>query len=425
MLPASEGWERLHPLSPLLRAARVGIFLVVPLVQGMEGMPGWIIPAVLLPAVVAVAAYSWWVWRSTGYRVDGDVLELRTGAVFRSHRRVPMTRIESVDIARPLLARLFGLAEVRVEAVSEGGSEVRLSFVPEDTAAALRHELTARAGGVEAEALAEQAVMTTPAVRVSDRELALAYLVAPLGGLVLFAGVTLVPLAFAGVEQLVGGILASAVGFLGAGATLVMRAERLYGFALAEVPEGLRLRRGLLNELHQTVPLARVQAVRIEEPALWRLFGRSRLIVDVAGYRGGDRESRRDTAVLLPVATRDAVDAVLQRVLPGLDLDKADLTPPPGSARWRSPLRWRRYGVRWTPTHAVSRSGLLRRQTDVVPHAKVQSLRVTQGPWQRALGLATMHADTAGVTIAMRARHRAAPEAERLAWQSRAAAAAA
>ncbi len=340
MLPASEGWERLHPLSPLVRAGRAALVVVFALAQAREGLPAWIIPAVALPASAAVAAYSWWVWRSTGYRLVGDVLELRTGAVFRSHRRVPLARIESVDIARPLLARVFGLAEVRVEAVSEGGSEVRLSFLPEPIAADVRHQLTTRAGALADEV--ESPPAPTPAVRVPDRELALAYLVGPLGALVLFAAVSLIPLAFGGVDALAGGVVASAVGFLGAGATFVMRAERLYGFSLAEVPEGLRLRRGLLNELHQTVPLARVQAVRIEEPVLWRPFHRSRLVVDVAGYRGGDRESRRDTAVLLPVATPELVAAVLQRVMPGVDLHAADLAPPPESARWRSPLRWRR-----------------------------------------------------------------------------------
>ena len=422
MLPASEGWQRLHPLSPLVRAGRAAVIVVIALGQARQGLPAWIVPAVALPAMGAVAAYSWWIYRSTGYRIEGDVLELRTGAVFRAHRRVPLARIESVDVARPILARVFGLAEVRVEAVSEGGSEVRLSFVPEDVALALRQQLTVRTGDVSDDDTESKArPEPEPAVRVPDREFALAYVAAPLAGLVLLATVSLIPLAFAGIDALVGGIVASAVGFLGAGATLVMRAERLYGFTLAEVPEGLRLRRGLLNELHQTVPLARVQAVRIEEPALWRPFHRARLVVDVAGYRGGDRESRRDTAVLLPVATPELIEAVLQRVMPGFDLDERDLAPPPDAARWRSPLRWSTFGVRWTPMHAVSRGGLFRRQTDVVPHAKVQSLRVTQGPWQRALGLATVHADTAGVTIAMRARHRARAEAERLAWQSRAA----
>ena len=424
MLPASEGWQRLHPLSPLVRAGRAAAVIVFAMAQAREGLPAWIVPVVAVVGALLVAAYSWWVYRSTGYRTVGDVLELRTGAVFRSHRRVPFARIESVDIARPLLARVFGLAEVRVEAVSEGKSEVRLSFLPEDVALAVRQQLTNRAGRAGPDAQPVEEHEPTPSVRVADRELPLAYVAGPLGGLVLFAAVTLVPLALGGGDALISGILASAVGFIGAAVTLVMRAERLYGFTLAEVPEGLRLRRGLLNELHQTVPLARVQAVRIEEPVLWRPFHRYRLLVDVAGYRGGDRESRRDTAILLPVATADLVDAVLQRVLPDLDLGGAELTPPPDSARWRSPLRWRTFQVHWTPNHAMSRSGLIRRRTDVVPHAKVQSLRVTQGPWQRALDLATVHADTAGVTIAMQARHRGRAEAERLAWQSRAACAA-
>ena len=67
----------------------------------------------------------------------------------------------------------------------------------------------------------------------------------------------------------------------------------------------------------------------------------------------------------------------------------------------------------------MTRRGLLRRQADIVPHGKIQSLRVTQGPWQRALGLATLHLDTAGTRIRARALHRGRDEAERLAWESR------
>ncbi|HET7719604.1 MAG TPA: PH domain-containing protein, partial [Acidimicrobiales bacterium] len=94
----------------------------------------------------------------------------------------------------------------------------------------------------------------------------------------------------------------------------------------------------------------------------------------------------------------------------------------PAAARWRAPIRWRSYSVAWDETHAVTRRGLLRRRTDIVPHRKVQSLRVTQGPWQRALGLATLHLDTAGTRIRARALHRSRDEAERLAWESRQAA---
>jgi putative membrane protein len=46
--------------------------------------------------------------------------------------------------------------------------------------------------------------------------------------------------------------------------------------------------------------------------------------------------------------------------------------------------------------HLVTTRGVLTTTTDVVPLAKVQSLRLTSGPWQQRLRLATLHADTAG-----------------------------
>ena len=46
--------------------------------------------------------------------------------------------------------------------------------------------------------------------------------------------------------------------------------------------------------------------------------------------------------------------------------------------------------------HLVTTRGVLTTTTDVVPLAKVQSLRTVQGPWQRRLRLTTVVADTAG-----------------------------
>ena len=44
----------------------------------------------------------------------------------------------------------------------------------------------------------------------------------------------------------------------------------------------------------------------------------------------------------------------------------------------------------------MSRWGLLTREMSLVPYARLQSVRVVQGPVQRLLGLATVYADTAG-----------------------------
>jgi putative membrane protein len=59
----------------------------------------------------------------------------------------------------------------------------------------------------------------------------------------------------------------------------------------------------------------------------------------------------------------------------------------------------------------AARRGLLRRELDVMPHGKTQSVRLTQGPWQRRLRLATVHLDTTPGPVHVNAAHRDALEA--------------
>lgn len=429
-MPPGSDWRRLHPLSPLLRAGRFVVvataFLADDLAARANLSPGWA-GLFLLAALVAGAGAGWWVWSATGYRVTDEEVELRTGVLFRRHRRLPLARLETVDLARPLVARLFGLTQVRLEAVSQGESEVRLSYVDESTALALRDELRdhlkpSPAAGVEPEDV--EAAPSPPGIRVPTAELLAASV---LGRIVVvwpaLLAVALVLLAAIGPSS--GLAFAIAVGVPVGILPLIVglaEVERLYGFTLTEGSRGFDIRRGLLNEMNQAVPVDRVQAVAVIEPLLWRRFGRVRLVVDIAGYRGGSNEDRERTAVLLPIAPASLVADVLRRVQPDLHLDDRSNVPAPAAARWRAPVRWRSYSVAWDGTHAVTRRGLLRRRTDIVPHRKVQSLRVTQGPWQRALGLATLHLDTAGTRIRARALHRSRDDAERLAWESRQAA---
>ena len=63
-----------------------------------------------------------------------------------------------------------------------------------------------------------------------------------------------------------------------------------------------------------------------------------------------------------------------------------------------------------TDTVFVARHGLLRRRLTLVPHAKVQSVRFGQGPWERRLGLANVAVDH-GANRLDRARLRDADEA--------------
>src|SRR5262249_60051075 len=62
------------------------------------------------------------------------------------------------------------------------------------------------------------------------------------------------------------------------------RVSTQYGFTVAVSPDGVRIRRGLLGTVAETIPVPRIQAVRMIEPLLWRPLHRCHLEVDVAGH---------------------------------------------------------------------------------------------------------------------------------------------
>jgi putative membrane protein len=188
---------------------------------------------------------------------------------------------------------------------------------------------------------------------------------------------------------------------------------RFFGFTVAESPDGLRLRHGLASVESQTVPPGRVQAVEIEEPLLWRRRGWVRVNLNVAGLRaGGDEQVEQ---VLLPVAPREVALAIIGRVLPGVDLGELVFLPAPPAARRRAWLQYANLGVADHPRIVATRRGFLTRRTAVLPHARTQSVRVTQGPWQRALGLASVAVDSTPGPVAVVALHREAGQARAIA----------
>jgi len=97
-------------------------------------------------------------------------------------------------------------------------------------------------------------------------------------------------------------------------------------------------------------------------------------------------------------------------VMSGVDLAALPMTGVPPAARWLAPLRRRVLVAGLTDQVFASVDGLLSRTLTIVPYGRIQSVRISQGPWQRRLGLATVHADVAGGTP-VSAQHRSLEEA--------------
>jgi len=413
-LPEEGDWSRLHPLTPLLRSGRFVAVVLAGLTQQGLRQPSLrtlgIALAVVVPAALLLGYLS---WRVTRYRLTPTELQVDSGVLQRRNRRVPLARLQSVDVVRPLLARALGLAELRLEVAGGGDTEAPLAYLSEQDAHRLRGRLLALAEGsadpVVGAAEPEEAVL----VSVPTGALVTSVL---LGGPAILLGLLLlaaVPVAVVEPRALPGLLAALGPAAVGSGGLVVRRLLSEYGFTVAESPDGLRLRHGLLETRAQTIPLGRVQAVRVLEPLLWRRRGWVRVEVDVAGYQAGHGAEQQSTRALLPVAPRAFALALAERVL-GAPLPSAAV-PAPRAARLRAPLSARRLSVALDAGHLVATSGVLTTTTDVVPLAKVQSLRLVQGPWQRRLGLASLYVDSAGRRLpGAVARHRAADEADAL-----------
>jgi putative membrane protein len=422
-----DGWRRLHPLSPLVRSYR-GVLAVLALAGlstsgavGSGNGPRWYDLA--LAVIVAVAAIVNWL--VTRWKLDGVTLRIETGLLRRDSRQLPIARIQAVDLVRPFLARMLGLAELRIRLAGSGHADGRLAYLTEPAAVALRARLLAAHHGLDPATPepAEQIVTSVPVGRLVG---AAAISTVTTAGVVVAAGLVVAAVSPAGLVA-VGGSL---VWWLIIGGMTVWRhVSSQYGFTVAASPDGVRIRRGLLGTVAETIPVQRVQAVRMVEPLLWRPFHWCRLEVDVAGHPGPEGEGTGSVRrALLPVGGPEEAGRLLRIALPAApplpapgNGSAAALPPPmperakpPRRARSKAPLSYHFLAAGHDGTLAVAVTGRVRRETVWVPLAKAQSVRFVQGPLQRWLGLATVHLDAAGRRVRAEFRERRQEEARSL-----------
>jgi len=408
-----QGWRRLHPLSPLVRSGR-GLVAVLALAGlSTSGVIGggtgtrWYDLA--LPVLVAVAALvNWFVTR---WKVDGVTLRIETGLLRRDSRQLPIARIQAVDLVRPFFARMLGLAEIRVRLAGSGDADGRLAYLTEAAAFALRARLLAAHHGLDP-ATPEPAESVVASVGT--------------GRLVGSALISAIPLAVVAVAVGAAIVAVTPGGLLAVGAPLAWwliicggivwrRVSTQYAFTVAVSPDGVRIRRGLLGTVAETIPVPRIQAIRMIEPLLWRPLHWCRLEVDVAGRLGHDHPEGTGEArkALLPVGTQDEAMRLLRVALPAAGGWPA-LSPPPRRARLKAPLSYHFLAAGHDGMLAVAITGRVRRETTLVPLAKTQSVRLVQGPLQRRLGLATVHLDAAGKRVRAEFREREQEQARSL-----------
>jgi putative membrane protein len=442
--------RRVHP-------ATIAISLVKSAPSTILGLPAFLafgtqfgIGKVILLTLAGIAvmalltALGW--WYST-YRLTEDAFVIESGVLQRSRRSIPLQRVQDVSIEQKPLARLFGLALVRIETGGGDKDEATLDSVTLAEAHRLRLALrqvpvTSGAAVPAEEALDDEAqrVFAMPLERVLLYGLfnfslvwlaAIFALLQTLDNVIDFDWKALLGIAGREVRShltvtAVLSVLALA-GVLGVVAGLLRTVAKQYGFRLDAREGRFRRIRGLLTRSEVVIVKARVQLALVRRGPISGRLGWQSLEFQTLG--GSDDGSGRqemapfaradevaqvvaaaglpgfESTALAPVSRGHILRAAIRHGLPVLAIFTVAgaflpllwlgllLVPVPvGLALLQR--RHHRYGLRETSVQVAR--GVLSQRDWTVPYGAVQTVSVRRSWLQRRLGLATLRIDTAG-----------------------------
>jgi putative membrane protein len=418
------GWHRLHPLSPVVRAGRhlltVFFLLLVLVFANRHSSSGDLISNLAVVGLALVGGVIYWL--VTRWQVADGVLRIETGLLRRQSLRLPLSQVQAIDVVQSGLARVLGLAELRLRMAGGDAKGGRLACLRLTDAERLRERLLAMSGAqaaaVPGAAAPARATARAPGedervlFQVRSGRLPCAILFSTTGviGAVIVAAMVWVVVVTGQPGAVIASFLPVVLGYVG---TVWRRFNGEFGTVVSAAPDGLRLRSGLVQTTAETIRPGRVQAVRLVEPLVWRLFGWCRLEVDVAGatQRRGNRSEGRRLRGLIPVGSRAEADQMLAELI---------AAPPqpsrraPRRARWKAPLKYHFLACGGDDRYAVASGGWVCRRITWIPLEKVQSIRWVQGPVQRRLGLASVRLDVAGRWVMADIEDRDLAEADEL-----------
>jgi putative membrane protein len=460
--------RRLHPLSIFFNIGKRFTAMLLPLVVVLAGRgtdeDWWSVYALIL-----VLPYTGFVvadYLSFRYRYEPGELVIREGVFFRNQRHVPYDRIQNIDAVQNVLHRAAGLVEVKIQTAGGSEPEATLSVLSLADLEEMRRRVFGAARPIEASAAPVEPGRRT-LLRLSPRELVLYALIENRGLVVIAAALGLLSeFTYSAdfVERIVGeqasrgffrrmarvifvdggpsvrmilyGIVALIAFLLLSRVFSIIWAQvRLQGYSLVQVGEDLRAEYGLFTRVTATVPIRRIQAVKIRDTPLHRLLGRAAIsVVTAGGGRSEAEKAGQHREWIAPIIRRADIPGFVAALLPGTDLSGLDWQPVhPRALRralvrssfgtmvltgmavvalgldglWVFPvlaiwsfLRARRL-VRYlawtiTPDVVAARHGAFVRIQSIAPLARIQVVQRLESPFDRRTTMGHIRADTAG-----------------------------
>ncbi|EMR04935.1 Bacterial membrane flanked domain protein [Bhargavaea cecembensis DSE10] len=288
-------------------------------------------------------------WKRFVYWFEDGELRIEHGLFVKKKRYIPFERIQSVDYTEGVLHRPFGLVKVKIETAGNSsvleGSEADLTAVTceeADRVSAVISEAKRRrrtgaqevpeGGGEGIGALPDEPEEEAKTLfRMGRKEI---FLLATFSGRIgiIFSGIAIFLSQFSDILPYEA-IYDEVVAFIRFGVFMVTAAVLalmligwvlsvawtylgFYGFTVSFDGDDLFISRGLLEKKRVTVPLKRIQAVRVSENPFQKMLG----YVSVKVHSAGGNAKEGGAAIgLFPLVRKREVNGMLAELFPGID----------------------------------------------------------------------------------------------------------
>ena len=282
----------------------------------------------------------WWTYY---YWFEDAELRVKYGVFIKKKRYIPFERIQTLNYHESIIHRILGLVKVEVETAgsSEGEAEVVLTALTREAADEIEQEMRKakqQFGVTDKLEPIEQASAVTAMYTMSTKDLLV--LASTSGGIgVIISGLLavvsqisdiipydkiygeLAMLAKYGV--LIISLIILSLFIIGWIASVILTYLKYYSFTVVVQEENLIITRGLLEKKRITIPLKRVQAIKIVENPFRQLFNYATVSIESAGSNGSE-----DSMVIFPLIKLTKLQAPLTELFPHYEWQQQFISAP-------------------------------------------------------------------------------------------------
>lgn len=347
--------KRLHPIAILFNLFKTIKDLIFPIVF-FTVLPGrdielpeyirWLIFSGICLIVIAVAVVGW--LRFT-YRVEDGELKIESGVFVRKNRYIRFERIHSVDVSEGIIQRLFGLVKLNIETAGGVQAEAVLSAIPKEEAERLNeHLLEAKRNKnfMEREIIEKQIDHQIPSIMYKQTFFELFLMSATSGAVgVVLSGMAAFVSQFDEIipfERLFGQskdmlelgtfilISLAIAGIILVYVVAILSMMLKYAhFTVEKKDDELVISRGLLEKRQLTIPLKKIQGIRILENVVRQPLGYATVYLEYAG--GSLKEKESQTVMLFPLIKKKHIQEKLELLISNYE-SNLSLNPLPSRA---------------------------------------------------------------------------------------------